>query len=292
VAVTTPPWPFLIVVLTLLVAAQAGAHGTPVELAIWGAFRVPGAPHCQRVITSAAAACGLRAWRAQRDCAVQRWRGETCDPSAVEEAIEEARRDARASIAGACNESMVMELQFNGVAEAQLDVARFCRELEDAAVSLILDPVADPASPAASVCAEAAGRATTKLLNTGFRSRQRLFGRIAGAPFSLPAKRELVTASTAEIDSATDRLAEILAQSCPPDEFVALYGLQSTEALTLIASRADCLAGDTAVQDAVQCPPSQCGNRLRERDEECDDGNAVGGDGCSMACRREAPGLG
>jgi cysteine-rich repeat protein len=38
----------------------------------------------------------------------------------------------------------------------------------------------------------------------------------------------------------------------------------------------------------VTVTPSSCGNGLLDGDEECDDGNAAAGDGCSAACKREA----
>jgi cysteine-rich repeat protein len=46
-----------------------------------------------------------------------------------------------------------------------------------------------------------------------------------------------------------------------------------------------------APDDAVEVPAG-CGNGTREGDEECDDGNTAGGDGCSAVCRIEACGNG
>jgi fibro-slime domain-containing protein len=41
--------------------------------------------------------------------------------------------------------------------------------------------------------------------------------------------------------------------------------------------------------DVDPTPPTPgCGNNMHEDGEECDDGNLVGGDGCSAACRKEA----
>ena len=33
--------------------------------------------------------------------------------------------------------------------------------------------------------------------------------------------------------------------------------------------------------------PTQCGDGVRQQDEDCDDGNREGGDGCSPYCTRE-----
>lgn len=52
---------------------------------------------------------------------------------------------------------------------------------------------------------------------------------------------------------------------------------------------------DGEVNENLQCnqnppPPAPvCGNNQREGNEECDDGNIVGGDGCSAQCTNEAP---
>jgi len=43
-----------------------------------------------------------------------------------------------------------------------------------------------------------------------------------------------------------------------------------------------------AVADAVMLEPIKCGNGTFELGEECDDGNTVSGDGCSVRCMREA----
>jgi fibro-slime domain-containing protein len=44
----------------------------------------------------------------------------------------------------------------------------------------------------------------------------------------------------------------------------------------------------TCTQDPSACPiPPGCGNGALDSDEECDDGNTVSGDGCSLACRQE-----
>lgn len=49
----------------------------------------------------------------------------------------------------------------------------------------------------------------------------------------------------------------------------------------------DATAAAGVFQLAVQVTPSVCGNELLEGGETCDDGNAVGGDGCSAICKLE-----
>jgi len=269
----------------------ACAHGTPVEFVFWGDFP-PAIAACQRAIGRAGAACGLQAWRLRRDCALSSLRGAPCDESAVDSAVQHARLVAQTTIDAACDEMQVQLLQFLGVFEALRDVNTFCRDLERATTSLLLDPIATAAiSPADLTCIDTATRAGTKLLNAGFRSRQRLLDRVAGAAFSPPRKRLMRAASTAQIGTTVAALSVEIERSCPAHTFGSLYaGQTATEVLSKIASRADCLAGQTYAQggeSGIICPPSTCGNRMIERDEECDDGNALGGDDCSVDCLNE-----
>ncbi|MBX3028118.1 DUF4215 domain-containing protein [bacterium] len=84
-------------------------------------------------------------------------------------------------------------------------------------------------------------------------------------------------------------MAASLTAACPEDRFTAIYARTPTALLAAAADRADCLAGNAYAQGGVTCPPPVCGNRIRESGEECDDGNAADGDGCSANCLREAP---
>jgi len=271
----------------LISASAARGHGTPIQLEFWGDFP-PNAARCQRAIGRAAATCALRAWRLRRDCAMTRLQGGACDEDAVERAIVSARFDAQDVVAAYCTTPHLNILQFTSLSEAQIDVTSFCRDLEDAAVSLLLDPLAGGVPPGSATCIDGATRVASKLFGNGFRSRQRLLDRIAGAPFSVPTKREMRDASTAEISAAASALGAQMARRCAPAQFAALYHQQSPEEVVAkLTSRADCLAGQAYAQAGVVCPVAECGNRMIERDEECDDGNAVGGDRCSATCLRE-----
>ncbi len=141
-------------------------------------------------------------------------------------------------------------------------------------------------SDAERTCIAAASQSTTKLLNVGFRSRRRTLDRIAQRSFTPARKRRLVDESTAQIAGRTGQLATEQARTCSAEAFAALYGRASEAFLATIASRADCLAGDTYAQAAVLCPPAVCGNGMREPGEDCDDGNTVAGDTCPADCVR------
>ena len=50
----------------------------------------------------------------------------------------------------------------------------------------------------------------------------------------------------------------------------------------------DCISAVCDTLDSMQCElPNVCGNSIVEGSEACDDGNTLGGDGCSAACKRE-----
>lgn len=277
----------LLLLALLLAPRAAGAHGTPIDIASWGDFPLPIA-RCQRVIGRAAAVCGLRVWRVRRDCALAVARGGACDSAATDAAMEAARLAALDDVSGACSAMQVSNLQFVDVREAQADVIRFCRELDAAATSLVLDPLAAAPTDDVEACGVPAAQATTTLFAVSFRSRQRVLDRIAASTIPARRKRTMIGASTTEIADGAARLAGSIAATCPGERFTALYGRSPAQFLAAAAERADCLAGGAYAQGTVLCPQPVCGNRVRESGEECDDGNADDGDGCSASCLREA----
>jgi cysteine-rich repeat protein len=271
----------------LVRADSARAHGTPVDLAFWGDFP-PAVAACQRAIGSAAAACGLQTWRLQRQCGLDRLRGVGCDETAVDNGVQAARRAAQNVVTAACTTAQVSQLQFLGTFEAGMDVNTFCRDLQTAATSLLLDPLpAAPASAAALACVNATLRSVAKLFGASFRSRRRLLDRIAIGAFPPPRKRLMRDASTADIAAAATALQGEIDRSCAADTFSAFFRQTPAEVLAKLSTRADCLAGQTYAQGGILCPAPVCGNRMIERDEECDDGNAASGDGCNADCLTE-----
>lgn len=288
----------------------AHAHGPPTPLNFWGAFgRRVG--RCQRIIGRAAAVCALRAWDAQRDCMLTTLNGGTCDEGATDAAIEAARLDAVDTVDDGCTDQQALTLVFLGKSEAEQDVIRFCRQLEDAAVSAVFRPLQGdaPASAVVRRCVASASLATTKLLRRSFDSRQQLLDRIAVQSFAPARKQVMLAESTAAIGSHAAALQLGMAGTCSNADFTEVYGWDTPTFLSLIATRADCLAGLTYAQgctpgpgtpdpenpcpraDGVVCPPLVCGNGMVEadalREEECDDGNLTPGDGCSATCTRE-----
>lgn len=273
----------------ILTPASLAAHGVPTPLDFWGAFgrRVA---RCQRIIGRSAAVCGLRAWNVRQTCRLAALHGMACDEDAAKSAAEAARVAAFDPVNDACTEDQVAILVFLGKYEAESDVVTFCRELEAAAVTAVFRPVpTDPsaAPPQVARCVEAAARVTTKLLRSAFGSRQMLLDRFALESFSPTRKHTLVAASTAAIGGAVGALMADMTTTCSADDFIATYGTDPASFFALIASRADCLAGQTYAQGGILCPPAVCGNGMKERGEDCDDGNLVDGDGCSSHCTLE-----
>lgn len=271
--------------------APSYAHGAPIELAVWGAWGRRLA-RCQRIIARNAAACALRAWEARRACRLTTLSGGECDEDATDQVIEAARVEAVDHVGQSCTDQQVQQLMFLNRSEAQLDVVSFCRELEDAVDSAVFLPAQSTAtvSPVGLRCIDAASLATTKLLRQAFDSRLSMLDRIAQQSFSPARKTAMVAASSATIAADASRLAQMLSTSCSDDEFVSIYGRGAVTLLGLIAGRADCLSGQAYAQGGIICPAPQCGNGMREFrpvPEDCDDGNAVSGDGCSASCRLE-----
>jgi cysteine-rich repeat protein len=277
---------------TGLLPDPAHAHGPPTPLNFWGAFgRRVG--RCQRIIGRAAALCALRAWDARRECMLTTMQGGTCDEDATDAAIEAARLDAVDTVDDGCTDQQALMLVFLGRFEAEQDVIRFCRQLEDAAASAVFRPLAGdaPASPLVRRCVASAALATTKLLRRSFDARQQLLDRIAVGSFAPARKQAMLAESTTAIGSHAAALRLTTAATCSDGDFTAVYGRDTPTFLSLIASRADCLAGTTYAQGGVVCPSPVCGNGMLEgdalREEECDDGNLTPGDGCSATCAHE-----
>jgi cysteine-rich repeat protein len=287
-----------LVAIALAAAALAAspsrlqAHGTPASLDVWGApdFGRHTA-RCQRLIARSAAVCALRSWEIRRDCWLGALHGTPCDRQAATDAIEPLRIAAFDAVTAACTDPQAIILRFVNEFEAGSDVVAFCRYLDTAAESAAFLPIlADPdgASAPTPACVEAAARATTKLLRRSFDSRQHVLDRIALITIPAPTKRTMVENSTEAIARDAATLAATLGEGCSAADFAQVYGRDPTTFLAQIASRADCLAGQTYSQDGVLCPDPQCGNGMVEKPaEDCDDGNLVAGDGCDAGCEDE-----
>jgi cysteine-rich repeat protein len=278
----------LFVFLDCTLPGRAVAHGEPASLAEWGGFGRLIAS-CQRAIGKAGFLCGVGTWQARRTCLDADLRGEPCDEEAADEAAGEARSRGIRLVQSSCSFQQLQNLRFIDLSEAQLDVIRFCTQLDTGLVSAVYGygDTAGMANAETEIsCRLSAAHAANKLIHFAFHARLGAMDRIAASPLLLAAKMDVVDHSTAELERARSELAEQLGTECTDSSFTDLYDRSIDAFLATIASRADCLIGATYAQAAVQCPEPICGNGMQEPGEQCDDGNDVETDACTTACRR------
>lgn len=107
---------------------------------------------------------------------------------------------------------------------------------------------------------------------------------------ALAAARETVAASILPRRCRSTLLRTVSKSACGRPGHVTCCTPGPTSTKCGIAAAADCPAGAVGTTPSCfdACGPS-CGNGLIESPEECDDENTEAGDGCSTACRIEAP---
>ncbi|MFN8644961.1 MAG: DUF4215 domain-containing protein, partial [Candidatus Binatia bacterium] len=173
---------------------------------------------------------------------------------------------------------------------AQSDVINVCRQLDTAASSAAFAPATFGGTIAAMSgdqqrCVDATARNGNALLRYAMRARQHALDTIAAEILPPEAKTALVARSGRAIARAQALVQVRVAAACPGTTFQDLYGQDPATFLARIAGRADCLGQSVYVQNAVTCPPAQCGDGMQiVPDEECDDGNDYDGDGCRSDC--------
>ena len=269
----------------------AHAHGAPADLAVWGGFN-PQVARCQRSVARAASLCASRALQARTRCNAAQLRGEACDSAALDAAVQAARQRARDTVARDCGTEQLLTLRYVDLVDAQSDVINVCRQLDMAATSAAFAPASFGGTIAAMSgdqqgCVDATARAGNALLRYAMRARQRALDTIAATVMPAEAKTALIARSEAAIDRAQALVEARVAAACPGTAFTDLYGQPAATVLGRIAGRADCLGQSVYVQNAVTCPPAECGDGMQVvPDEECDDGNDYDGDGCRADCVR------
>ena len=283
-------WGLAAVVVGLLAGSgSAHAHGAPADLSVWGGFH-PQVARCQRSIARAASLCASRALQARTRCNAAQLRGDACDAAALDAAVQAARQRARDTVARDCDGEQLQTLRYVDLADAQSDVINVCRQLDTAAATAAFAPATLGGTVAAMAgdaqrCVETTARAGNALLRYAMRARQRALDAIAAVVMPAEAKTALIARSEAAIARAQALLEARVAAACPDSSFSALYRQDAAAVLGRIAGRADCLGQSVYVQNAVTCPPAECGDGMQVLpDEECDDGNDYDGDGCRADC--------
>jgi cysteine-rich repeat protein len=282
-------------VALLLLAAVAHAHNAIVPLALWGGYFTPEATGCQRIITLAAQRCATTVWAARSACLSTQLAGGVCDNADTAAVIQQAHAVAFNLVERRCTSRELDPLGFSQPVYAEADVDIFCKQLEDAAASAVYGPALRndaivQVDGTAQRCIEATASVATPLLRVAFQARRHAVNTIAARPMSLAEKRARISQTTALIARASHALQHRLATRCSNGEFAAVYHRSPGALLQALITRGDCFAGATSVQDAMVCPPSECGNGMKEAGEECDDGNQDSGDGCHSDCVKESHG--
>jgi cysteine-rich repeat protein len=230
---------------------------------------------------------------ARRTCLDEQIQGESCEVDQVDDFIATWHQRSRDLVTRQCGSFEAAQLNYGSATEMGNDILNVCIDLEDSVISasylpFLTDAAAAVPGPTAVDCMRAASRAAGRLVRFADRNWRSAFGRMAAHNVPFPAKLGLVERAQERIDRAADKLRAQIEEACPTSEFAELYGRNTGEFLSGIAQRTRCFAGEAFVQAAVICPASVCGNGMRERQEQCDDGNSTSGDGCSSACRVEA----
>jgi len=281
-----------VILLSVIGPELAYGHGLALPFAFWGNFP-PGAARCQRVIAEAAARCGTSVWSVRTTCLGSLLDGGSCDVTSVPDLVQRAHLSALDAVDRQCTSPETQALGFVLKFEAQTDLDNFCHAVDDAMVSAVYGPVKEgdavrSADPTTVVCVDTATWVATMMLRFSFRSRRVALDRIARHNLPPSEKQAMIQRSSDRIERMRSLLAGLVDEICPRSDFDSIYNHSAGELLETIAQRADCLSSAIYVQNGVVCPPSVCGNGMKEAGEQCDDGNTISGDGCSSDCKTEA----
>ncbi len=273
--------------------SPAAAHTGAVPLTFWGDNFSAADARCQLEVGAAAARCGFGTWTIRRDCLLKRLDGGVCDEESDDAAVEALRLAVfQGKINPACEQAKLANLMFLDAQDIQFDVVTFCRELESAAVSMVFNPFFATGSAGTLDdekvgCIRTFAAVTTKAFNRTFRVRKDALNHIAKRRRSARTKNRDIDQVDDGIAAAREVLQTALIRGCSEQDFQALYGITTSEAIELVASRSACLTTRTYPVEAYQCPAPVCGNGMRETNERCDDGNTEPGDGCGASCQIE-----
>lgn len=263
----------------------ASAHGGPVSLTFWGNYG-SAVSSCQRAIGQAASVCGLQAVQLRNDCREADLLGTGCDTVATEAGIQTVRAHARSAVRSACSDPEVQTLGYIDRSEALTDVINICRDLDTAAASATFGALSSTSEAAVRPdCIRSTADLTVRLLDVAISSWRTALDRIASTNMSSDAKYARVDHSRQRISGASDSAAAVVLRACGAEGFQLLYGRDVNVHYANVAELADCFGGAVYVQDAVVCPPPECGNGIQEKGEVCDDGNRDPADGCPPECK-------
>ncbi|MDX2170663.1 MAG: hypothetical protein SF182_26560 [Deltaproteobacteria bacterium] len=242
------------------------------------------------MISRATSLCISQVAAARSACLSRAVAGGTCDEDSLADTVSNAQQRALDRLERACTGTQLQNLGYIDLFDAQRDVTNACRQLDTATRSAAFGPVMVGGSiaavdPITSACVRATAVESTRLLRFAMRAQQQALDRIAASTsLSAPQKQRLVDWAHARVARAQAGSAAQIGAVCSDADFVDTYGRSAAEYLSEIAQQSGCMAGFVYVQDAIVCPPAECGNGVQEQGEECDDGNDFEGDGCRGDC--------
>ncbi|GIW42290.1 MAG: hypothetical protein KatS3mg076_2867 [Candidatus Binatia bacterium] len=281
---------FLVFAAASLLASppRVGAHGDPPPLEFYGNFE--SAATCQRLVSRAMRACFDRASKVVLRCAHAALAGMPCDPDEETRQLDRAAERARAVVQRGCTATEISIVGYTTLADAADDIARTCKDEAEALASLLYGPAMFTGSPAPGPtprdrCLNTAARFAWRVARAAVRYRSRALDRIASQAMTPDEKRAALSAEEARVQRLEQAGMAAVERMCTREEFVGDYGMSPLDFFERLSARADCVVGASHVQSAITCPPPVCGNAVKERGEECDDGNR-NDDACTAECRK------
>ena len=232
--------------------------------------------------------CAQATWAAQTCLRYEEeLAGRTCDQDATDAVTTAVRSKALNTAESNCSERQLSPLEYLGSFDMQTDIVKFCRDWPMTAASTVYAPVqsARRLSPAQRDCVAATADVVDSILQFSFRDPPSVHG-----PHRLNRPGSTEPDLAARIRGETYRRDAYPADGAPycalrSATFATLYPLTPEALVENLSTRADCIGGQLYIQNAVLCPNPVCGNGIVEPGEDCDDGNATGGDACPSNCR-------
>jgi len=264
----------------------AHAHGGPPDITFWGPFP-SGTTFCLRMLGRAMQRCVDEALAAQNECMDAALAGQPCDEASRDQRINDAKLASRSVVTTACTGGQLTELHFINPDDARTDVSKTCTDQPDAVISVAYAPAIASGSSVATdeqtrQCLVKTSAYSRKLLRYIVHTKTQALNLMAVNVFGPAKKNALLKRATDRIAVARAKVAQSILQICP--NFASMYGRAPADVLGGLTRIGDCVTGAAYVQTSVACPPSVCGNGIKESGEECDDGNTVNNDRCHNDC--------
>lgn len=248
----------------------------------WGPF-LPDTVPCLRMVSRAVHACFDSVFDLEERCAAALARGSACDRREVEAESEAAARRMQTVLTSACQTGQLTEVGYFGFGDATIDLRNACLDQARAAIATAYAPLrAATAPPPAAQCMAASAAYGRRITRFVLERATPVMERMATLAFQPAEKTAMVLHLGRELAATRARWIDGLSAACP--QFVNVFGRSPESFARTMKQRADCVLSKTYVNNAVSCPPQECGNGVPEDGEDCDDGNQNDLDACPNDC--------